>query len=161
MLFLCDYFALVLLSTTWYWCQKGRKNLIGKWVTTTSVEPATGAAAATAPSQKLQSLDWVLTAPSNWMVSIQSQLSAALSTELLISISLALSMSSRCVSCSYSTKVHYRAAWWWSVWVRLRLWQLIRQREGQQRELGQLEQHQQHWGRQRPQWPSICQHYLI
>ena len=78
-----------------------------------------------------------------------------------ILISPDLLMSSRCVSYPYSTKVRHRAAWRRSVRVRFRLRQLDRQREGQQRQLGQLEQRQQHGGRQRPRCPNARLHYLI
>lgn len=157
----CLITDLVLLSTMWSWFQRGRKNLIGKQGTVTSVEPTTGTAAATAPSQKHQSPGRVQRAPSNRTVGVQSQFSAALLTQHLVLVSLALLMSSRCVSCAYSTEVHYRAARWCSVWVGLRLRQLVGQCEGQQRELGQLEQCQQHGGRQRPQCPNSRLHYLI
>lgn len=76
-------------------------------------------------------------------------------------VSPALLMSSRSVSCSFSTQVPDRATQRRSVWVRFRLWQLNRQCEGQQGELGQLEQRQQHWGGQRPQRPNTHLHYLI
>lgn len=89
---------------------------------------------------------------------LTSFINSALFTAL---VSLALLMSSRCVSRSYSTEVRHRAAWRWSVRVWFGLRQLVRQREGQQGELGQLEQRQQHGGRQRRQRPNTCLHYLI
>lgn len=46
-----------------------------------------------------------------------------------------------------------------AVGVRLRLWELDGQREGQPRVMGQLEQRQQHGGRERPQQSLLQQHH--
>lgn len=85
--------------------------------------------------------------------------SAASHTACLGLVSLLLC--SRCVSRSCPTEVHRREARRWRLRVGLGLRQLVREREGQQRELGQLEQHQQRGGRQR-RWRSRTPlHYLI
>lgn len=76
-------------------------------------------------------------------------------------VSLVLLVCSRCVSRSRPTEVHRRKAQRGRLRVRLRLRQLVREREGQQGELGQLEQHQQRGGRP-GRWRSHTPlHYLI
>lgn len=119
------------------------------------MEPATGPAAATAPNQKHQSLDRAQRAASNRTVGPLFLLLHSQHVGVLVL--LVLLLSSRCVSCSHPAKVH-RGEARRRLRVRLGLRQLVGEREGQQGELGQLEQHQQRGGRQRRWGPHAPLH---
>lgn len=125
--------------------------------------PTTGTAAAAAPNQRHQSRDRAQRAAPNRTVGPPT--SAASPTTRWGLVSLVLLVFSRCVSRSRPTEVHRREAQRWRLRVGLGLRQLVRECEGQQRELGQLEQHQQRGGRP-GRWRShaLLQpplHYLI